>query len=102
MDILAFSYELETIPKTDLAAALPSLEAAFVDSILSVVFPLECQTATARYLRLLQEHTVIGVSSDPADEITNGKNQIMLSFIALNHDLFTDKLVQCHQVNANP
>lgn len=72
VDILFFTYELETRPKSDLDKILPSLEVSFVNSILSTLFPFECQSSTDRYIRLLQQDNIVGVSSKPVDQLTIG------------------------------
>ena len=68
--MFTFAYELETFPRVSAEDVLPSLEVAFIDSLLSMLFPSQCGGESSR--RFLASNNVVGISAEPADDATGG------------------------------
>jgi hypothetical protein len=70
---VSYLYEMEVVPGTaesDIEdIILPSLERSFIDSILPVVFPEECNTMGRRLNMIRRRLKVIGISANPPDEV---------------------------------
>ena len=82
LDVFTFTYELETFPRVTADDVLASLEVAFVDSLLAMLFPSQCRESSMRFL---VSDNVVGISSEPADDATGGKRDVVLSRSPLTH-----------------
>lgn len=71
LDVLSFSYELEALPGTSVEDILPTLERAFVNRMLPMLFPSDC--GNQGIIRRLEEVSIVGVSAVPDDEVTDGE-----------------------------
>ncbi|CAB9517224.1 expressed unknown protein [Seminavis robusta] len=74
VDMLYFLYELES--RVDAQTVLPSLEVAFVDSLLADLFPFACQPTSVNRFLETPNNGIIGISSKPTDEITDAECQV--------------------------
>ena len=71
--MLTFLYEVETFPRVSAEQVLPSLETAFIASILPVLFPFRCgEPSSLTPAQEKQYQAITGVSSEPVDVVTGG------------------------------
>jgi hypothetical protein len=81
--VVDFGYELEiNVARNGIEELiLPDLEVAMVDSVLSGLFPADCDQTGTRKLQLQRRLQVEGISGNPTDIILDDRKYISFHFI---------------------